>query len=437
MKWVCSSLHVVPKSSLTIVLWHTSGASAWKNRSHSLRINSRSISLYSLSEYMNEMKQTERTSLDPSSLETIETSRNFGRNFYLLGMSNVDKNSPVCVTGASGFIATHVVEQLLERGYKVNGTVRDLKDMESKYKYLFDLPNSENLTLFKANLNEDESYDEAVEGCDVVIHTASPYVLTVQDPKKDLVDPAVNGTKNVLNSCKKHSVKQVVLTSSVAAITDSPINDKVYTEEDWNTESNLGRNPYYYSKTLAEKAAWKFVEDLPEEEKMKLVVINPFCVIGPAHNGKLNTSNAIFTKILDGSMGGILNLAWGLVDVRDVARAHVLAFEKENAQGRYIVCNETKTMTEVVEHLRPKYPNFNIPTMNLNSWWGTALTKVMSYTQPSGMGQFIRTNIGRHPQIDHSKIQKELDFEFTDVWKTVDDTCEDVIKCGHVAPKAQ
>ena len=87
-------------------------------------------------------------------------------------------------------------------------------------------------------------------------------------------DPAVNGTKNVLNSCKKHSVKQVVLTSSVAAITDSPINDKVYTEEDWNTESNLGRNPYYYSKTLAEKAAWKFVEDLPEEEKMKLVVIN-------------------------------------------------------------------------------------------------------------------------------------------------------------------
>ena len=76
-------------------------------------------------------------------------SRNFGRNFYLLGMSNVDKNSPVCVTGASGFIATHVVEQLLERGYKVNGTVRDLKDMESKYKYLFDLPNSENLTLFK------------------------------------------------------------------------------------------------------------------------------------------------------------------------------------------------------------------------------------------------------------------------------------------------
>ena len=138
-------------------------------------------------------------------------------------------------------------------------------------------------------------------------------------------------------------------------------------------------------------------------------------------------------------MGGILNLAWGLVDVRDVARfvylflssldlsnisfvfrAHVLAFEKENAQGRYIVCNETKTMTEVVEHLRPKYPNFNIPTMNLNSWWGTALTKVMSYTQPSGMGQFIRTNIGRHPQIDHSKIQKELDFEFTDVWKTVD-----------------
>lgn len=150
----------------------------------------------------------------------------------------------------------------------------------------------------------------------------------------------------------------------------------------------------------------------------------------------MNTSNAVFTKILDGTFGGILNLAWGLVDVRDVARAHVLAFENENSEGRYICCNETKTMTEVVDYLRPKYPNYNIPTLNLNSWFGTWTTKLMSYMQPSGVGQFIRTNVGCYPEMNNSKIKKDLDFEFIDVWKTVDDTCEDVIKAGHVKPKA-
>ena len=196
-------------------------------------------------------------------------------------MSDNATTAPVLVTGASGFIATHLIEQLLGKGYAVRGTVRSPEKARAQG-YLTSLAGAENLELVAADLMTDGAFDAAVEGCEYVMHTASPYVVTVDDPQRDLVDPAVKGTRSVLSACHSSpSVRRVVLTSSMAAITDEP-DGRVLSEDDWNTESSLTRNPYYYSKTMAERAAWRFIED--ESPHFDLVVINPVLVLGPEHS---------------------------------------------------------------------------------------------------------------------------------------------------------
>ena len=165
----------------------------------------------------------------------------------------------VLVSGATGFIASHAIERLLGQGHIVKGTVRDPKAI-AKNAHLLAMPGAkEHLTLVAANLNDADPFSAYVMDVDTIMHMASPYVINVKDPQRDLVDPAVNGTVSMLKSAaKSKSVKRVVLTSSVAAITDEP-DGRVLTEADWNTGSSLTRNPYYYSKTLAERAAWDFM----------------------------------------------------------------------------------------------------------------------------------------------------------------------------------
>ena len=167
-----------------------------------------------------------------------------------------EHKSTFVVTGANGFIAAHVVAQLLARGERVRATVRN-PDKAAELAYLRALPGADSrLELVKADLMSEGAFDDVVQGADFVLHMASPFVIDAKDPQKDLVDPAVSGTTSVLKSCAKSpSVKRVVLTSSMAAITDEPDSDHTLTEADWNTKSTLERNAYYLSKTLAERAA--------------------------------------------------------------------------------------------------------------------------------------------------------------------------------------
>jgi dihydroflavonol-4-reductase len=187
----------------------------------------------------------------------------------------------VTVTGAAGFIAAHVVRELLERGYRVRGTVRRLKQ-PAELAHLTGLPGAaERLTLVEADLMTPGAFDAAVQGATYVLHTASPYTLDVKDPARDLVDPARRGTENVLEAAARAGgVRRVVVTSSMAAITDEPGGDHVLTEADWNVKSSLTRNPYYHSKTVAERAAWTFMDE--RKPAFDLVVVNPFVVIGPS-----------------------------------------------------------------------------------------------------------------------------------------------------------
>jgi dihydroflavonol-4-reductase len=336
----------------------------------------------------------------------------------------------VLVSGATGFIAGHAIERLLAKGYDIIGTVRNPND-PAKVSFLKSMPGAkDHLTLVAADLTAADPFSAHVD-VDAIFHMASPYAINVKDPQRDLVDPAVMGTLSMLRAAANNSrVKRVVLTSSMAAITDEP-DGRVLTEADWNTQSTLTRNPYYYSKTMAERAAWDFMQK--EKPSFDLVVINPFLVTGPAHTNAINTSNQTFVDMINGKYPAIMALNWGFVDVRDVADAHIAALETPGAAGRYICAAGNMDMAEAVALMRRSgYGDTKLPKFALTGSFGTAMMKLMSYTQPSGVGSYLRTHLGRIPRFDNSKIRKELGINFRPPAESIAATLADLSKWGHI-----
>jgi nucleoside-diphosphate-sugar epimerase len=340
-------------------------------------------------------------------------------------------DAPILVTGATGFVASRIVQQLLSDGRPVRGTVRSLKK-DRELAPLRALPGAGRLQLVEADLLTEGSFDQAAEGCSHVLHTASPYVLNVTDPQRQLVDPAVDGTRNVLESCERARVTRVVLTSSMAAVTDEPESDRVLTEIDWNTKSSLERNPYYFSKTLAERAAWDFVQE--RRPLFDLIAINPFLIAGPSLVPGLNTSNQIFVDLLKGAYPGIVGLTWGFVDVRDVATAHIRAMDTAQASGRYICAGETASMRTVVGLLKKHgwADGYKLPTIGLDNAVGNVIVRLGSYLQPGGVGSYLRTHVGRVPRYDSGKIRRELGMTFRPLEQTIVDTMTDLERWGHL-----
>ena len=337
-----------------------------------------------------------------------------------------------CVTGASGFVGAQIVATLLERGHHVRATVRSVNP--DKYDFLMALPGAqERLELVRGQLLEAGSYDEAVQGCRWVFHCASPYSMTVSDPQRDLVDPAVEGTRNVLASCKKtDSVERVVVTSSMAAVTDEPQPGHVYTEDDWNTRSSLTRNPYYFSKVQAEKEAWRFEKE--ESPGFSLVVINPFVVIGPSLVPSLNSSNQILRDLVTGGYPAIVDLTWGMVDVRDVAEAHVRAAERPEAEGRFVCAAETRHMKDVVAQLRQLGygEKTKLPRLDLSSPVGTKVTGLLALFQPAGVRGYLRTHLGRSVAFDNAKICEQLGMSFRPLAETIEEAMQSLVQWGHL-----
>ncbi|KAK6143172.1 hypothetical protein DH2020_023520 [Rehmannia glutinosa] len=270
----------------------------------------------------------------------------------------------VCVTGASGFIASWLVKLLLDHGYTVKATVRSLSD-PTKIAHLNALEGAkERLQLFEANLMEQGSFDAAIDGCDGVFHTASPVILeNINDPQMELLEPAVKGTLNVLSSCAKASIKRVVLTSSMASVlanrntrTSDTVVDETWFSDPVFCEEN--KQWYVLSKTLAEKDAMKYAE----ENGIDLLVINPGLVIGPLLQPTVNyTSDSFLNFIREGKCVLMPGDVFVFVDVRDVAYAHVLAFENPSANGRYCLVAKVLHCSETLNILRDLYPTLKLP----------------------------------------------------------------------------
>ncbi|XP_057978582.1 phenylacetaldehyde reductase-like isoform X4 [Malania oleifera] len=268
----------------------------------------------------------------------------------------------VCVTGASGYIASWLVNLLLRRGYTVRATVRNPHDPE-KTQHLRSLDGAkEKLHLLKADLSEEGSFDSAVDGCEGVFHTASPVSFAVNDPQAELIDPALKGTINVLRSCAKvPSIKRVVITSSMASVVfnGKPLSPDVVIDETWFSDPALCKELklwYMLSKTLAEQAAWKFAK----ENGIDMVSINPGWVFGPLLQPTVNSSVEPILKLKNGAQT-FPNRTFRYVDVRDVANAHIQVYEIPSASGRYCLVDNIMHCSEVVKILRKLYPTLTLP----------------------------------------------------------------------------
>ncbi|KAL9941933.1 hypothetical protein D7B24_009395 [Verticillium nonalfalfae] len=282
------------------------------------------------------------------------------------------------VTGGTGFVGLYLVKLLLERGHRVHATVRSLRN-KAKCKPLLDLQNQfpDSLHLFEADLMTTDSFTQAMQGCRVVYHVASPFLVPdqIKDGFKDCVEPALQGTKNVLKSVNgTESVRRVVLTSSVSAMFGDNADvmktpNKTLDESCWNQSSSVTHYPYAYSKAVAEREAWKMHD---AQGRWSLVVINPGLIVGPSLtpesiSGSLHMLEAMYKG--DNRMG-VADLSYPVADVRDVAEAHVKVGEDESRNGRFIISGDrTISLLEMAGFVRsvhrdPKaLPSRNLPRL--------------------------------------------------------------------------
>lgn len=344
-------------------------------------------------------------------------------------MKEINSKAPILVTGASGYIASWIVKQLLEDGYKVHATVRN-KSKTVKIDHLLELQEKhpKQLKFFEADLLKKGSFEEAMQGCELVIHTASPFKTKVKDAQKELIQPALDGTINVLETANKNeTVQRIVLTSSVVAIygdaTDMENTAKgVFTEEHWNSTSNAKHQPYAYSKTLAERKAWELVA---QQSKWDLLVINPGFVLGPSlSKRKDSTSTDFMCSMLGGEFKmGVPQLIFGVADVRDVAKAHILAGLKPSASGRHIISADSYSMLDLANMLQKNYGDRKLPKKELPKflvYLAGPLTAGLTW-------KYIRNNVGQALKFDNSYSQKDLGLTYRDIQTTLEDQAEQLI----------
>ncbi|GLT35295.1 hypothetical protein SLA2020_097620 [Shorea laevis] len=268
----------------------------------------------------------------------------------------------VCVTGAGGYLASWVVKFLLSRDYVVHGTVREPGD--DKNAHLNELEKaSENLKLFKAELMDYESLLSAIEGCSGVFHVASPVLMpsSFSNPEVEMVEPAVKGTLNVLKACLEAKVRRVVVVSSRAAISFNPKwpKGKIMDETCWSDKEYCKAKKLWYklSKTESEIEALKFAKSTG----LDVVTICPSLILGPMLQSTINASSWTLINLLKEEHESLENKLWNIVDVRDVADALLLAYEKPEAEGRYICTADAIKSCDLLDKLRTLYPNCNYP----------------------------------------------------------------------------
>jgi nucleoside-diphosphate-sugar epimerase len=261
----------------------------------------------------------------------------------------------VLVTGGSGYIGGWCVTGLLKQGYVVRTTVRDLsKEPAVRAALAKQVDPGNRLSFHVANLMADEGWDAAVEGCDYVLHVASP--LGVADPKdpNDLIVPAREGAKRAVGAAIRAGVQRVVLTSSVAATNKGARQpDWISDETVWTDAEDRGVGAYAQSKTLAERAAWDLINRSTGETT--LATVNPALVLGPVTSRDFSESVQVVERLLSGRVPGIPRLGFNIVDVRDVADLHIRAMTHPHAAGeRFIAAGHYAWMADLAQLLRAR-----------------------------------------------------------------------------------
>ena len=349
-------------------------------------------------------------------------------------MYEIDTTSPVLVTGATGYVAGWIIKRLLEAGVTVHAAVRD-PSRAAKHAHLDEIAATApgEFEYFKADLLDHGSYAEAMKSCSVVFHTASPFTVDVKDPQRELVDPAKLGTRNVLTEATQTpSVRRVVVTSSCAAIYGDNADlentaNRIFTEDDWNTTSSLTHNAYSYSKTEAEKEAWRIAGG---QSQWDLVTINPSLVMGPGLNPHATSESFnIIKQMGDGSLrAGAPDWGFGLVDVRDLAEAHVAVAYTQGAKGRHIISGHNTSLPEMAATLVPKYgDDYPIPRRTMPKW---LIWLVGPMVTPGMTRQIVSRNVGYPWRGDNSKSIRELGMKYRPMEETMNDFFQQMIDSG-------
>ena len=331
----------------------------------------------------------------------------------------------VLVTGGTGFIGLHCLQQLLDKGYKVRTTIRS----ESRKQEVLEAmkkhsSNCENLEFYIADLLKDDGWKEAVEGSKYVLHVASPFFLGEPENEDVFIRPAVEGTLRVLKACADADVQKVVLTSSFAAVGyGHPREKEVYTEEDWSSVDGE-ISAYAKSKTLAEKAAWEFVENLEESKKFDLTVINPVAVTGPMLTSDIGSSNDFLLKLISGSMPACPKIHMGYIDVRDVAKAHIFSMTEEKTNGERIIVSENEMFFAEVGKTLNEAGFKKSPTKELPNF----LVKIMSFFV--GELKTLISALDRRGDIDKTKAERFFNWEYISTEQSVTETAQQLQEMG-------
>ena len=314
----------------------------------------------------------------------------------------------VLVTGGTGFLAAHCLTQLLAAGHETHTTVRDLA-RESHVRAMLRQGGAgevgKRLSLFRAELNTDSGWAEAVAGCDYVLHVASPFPSTVPKDENELIGPARDGALRVLRAASNARVKRVVLTSSFAAIGyGAKERANPFTEADWTNLNDPGVQPYQRSKTIAERSAWDFIER--EGNALELAVVNPVGIFGPVLGSDYSTSILIVKRLLDGSLPGCPDLWFGTVDVRDVADLHLKAMTDPAARGeRFLATSEDfVSIRQIARILRENLGGAarKVPTRPMPSW----LMRVAGLFDLQVRG--VLPELGKHKNATNEKARRLL-----------------------------
>jgi len=350
-------------------------------------------------------------------------------------MDDVDLSKPIMVTGATGYVAAWVVKALLEAGAVVHAPVRRPDDAH-KVSHLQALAAASpgQIKFFQADLLDDGSYAEAMQGCGVVFHTASPFTSSITDPQRELVDPALLGTRNVLmEATRTPSVTRVVVTSSCAAIygdnadlADTP--DGIFTEAIWNTSSSLSHQAYSYSKTVAEREAWRIAE---EQDQFRLVVVNPSFVLGPALQSRpTSESYALLSQFGDGTFkSGVAKIGMGVVDVRDLAMAHLRAGFLPDAQGRHIISGHDTDFLEIAHMLQDRFgQDYPLPKTALPKWLVWLIGPMVNASLTRKM---VQRNVNLPWRGDNTKSRTALGLSYRPLQDTVEEMFTFMIEAGY------
>jgi len=348
---------------------------------------------------------------------------------------SVPTHAPVLVTGATGYVAGWLVKRLVEAGVTVHAAVRNPQDT-AKLAHLQAMTDTGPGTVkfFAADLMQPGSYAAAMAGCEMVFHTASPFTMKVKDPQRDLIDPALLGTRNVLEEASRTpSVKRVVLTSSCAAIytdaadcADAP--GGVLTEAVWNTTASLAHQPYSYSKTLAEQEGWRLAKT---QSQWQLVVLNPSLVMGPGTQPNPSSESfSIVRQLGDGTLrAGAPRAGFGVVDVRDLAQAHLAAAFTPGAEGRHIISGHNTDLLAIGQVLLPRYgAGFPLPRRALPKWLVWLVAPLSGLTRT-----FVARNVNHVWLADNCKSREALGVTYRPLQESMNDMFAQMIESGHFA----